>query len=92
MIPGFSRTGKWEQKVTVHPRLSEQAKLNLKTGRSDMPENWINEDNLGRSIYLNLLLKSPSKWINYLDNGLGNDPGGGGGLRYEMDGDARRLA
>ena len=28
---------------------------------------------LRRSIYLNLSLKSPSKWINYGDNGHGND-------------------
>ena len=27
---------------------------------------------LDHSIYLNLSLKSPSKWINYIDNGLSN--------------------
>ena len=31
---------------TVHPRLSEQAELNLKTGRSDIPKIRIIEDRL----------------------------------------------
>ena len=31
---------------TVHPRLSEQAELNLKTGHSDMPKIRIIEDGL----------------------------------------------
>ena len=32
----------------MHPRLSEQAELNLKTGRSDMAKIWIIEDDLLR--------------------------------------------
>ena len=35
--------------TTVHPRLSEQAELNLKTGHMDMPKVWIIEDDLLRS-------------------------------------------
>ena len=33
---------------TVHPRLSEQAELNLKTGRSNMPKIRIIEDRLNQ--------------------------------------------
>ena len=33
----------------------------------------VDMNKLGHSIYLQLSLKSSSKWINYVDNGLGSD-------------------